>query len=741
MVIIVKKEMTTTDGNTAVANVAYAFSEVAAIYPITPSTSMGEVTDAWAAKGKLNLFGQPVRVQEMQSEGGAAGAIHGSLSAGALTTTFTASQGLMLMLPNMFKIAGEMLPTVFHVAARSLAYQSLSIFGDHSDVMAARSTGYAFLCSGSVQEAQDLAVIAHLSTLEARVPFVHFFDGFRTSSEIQKIESISYATLKEMFDLEKVEEFRKLALNPENPFIKVGNENPDVYFQGRERANLYYKKVPSIVQKYMKLFKEKTGRSYDLFEYIGDPKAERIIISMGSSSEILEETIDYMAKKGEKVGAIKVRLFRPFSVEGLAKAIPASVKKIAVLDRTKESGSVGEPLYLDVVSALKDRKDLTIVGGRYGLSSKEFTPSMAKAVYDHLNGKCFHDFTVGIIDDVSNTSIEIKEEIYHESKSVVQCKFWGYGSDGTVGSNKQSIEIIGENTDKYVQAYFAYDSKKSGGITVSHLRFSDEPIKSSYQITKADFVALHKPTYIGRYDVLSGIAENGTFLLNTSRTPEDAFDSLTKEMQEIIIKNKINFYVIDASSVAKEVGLGNRINTVMQVAFFKISGILPEKESIQLIKNAIKKQFAKKGEEVIKMNWLAVDKSVSELHKVKVPEKATKSVSPTELVPADASDFAKNVILQTMQLKGNEIPVSQMPLDGAIPSNTAKLEKRGVAEEVPKWISEKCIQCGTCVALFPEHFRFDDKGDIEVIDSENISSEIIKKAIESCPVQAISFEE
>ncbi len=694
------KKFKSVDGNTAAANVAYAYSEVAAIYPITPSSPMGESADSWSAAGKKNIFNQIVHVQEMQSEGGAAGAIHGSLTAGALTTTFTASQGLMLMLPNMFKIAGELLPCVFHVSARSLAYQSLSIFGDHSDVMTARSTGFSMLASGSVQEAQDMAAIAHLSSIEARLPFLHFFDGFRTSHEVQKIETIDNETLKSMFNMKALKDFRKNALNPEHPSCKVGAENPDVYFQGRERANKYHARIPGIVRKYMDLYAKKTGRKYGLFDYCGSKDAEKVIIMMGSGADTAEEAVNYLSENGEKIGVLKVRLYRPFSVESFIGALPDSVKKIAVLDRTKESGSVGEPLYLDVVGALKG-KDITIIGGRYGLSSKEFTPSMVKAVFAHLDGKCTHDFTVGIDDDLSKTSIEVKEEIDTEQKGVVRCKFWGYGSDGTVSANKNSIKIIGDNTDKYVQAYFSYDSKKSGGITVSHLRFSDKPIQSGYLLNNADFIALHKPSYIGRYDILAGIADGGTFLLNTPFKGKEIFESLTEDMQKTIIDKKISFYAIDATKISKQVGLGNRINTVMQAAFFKISGIIPEKDAIKLIKDAIEKQFSKKGEEIVKMNWECVDNTVAALEKVEIPATVGKSVPMLKLLPDDASDFAKEIIEPTMRLKGDEIPVSKMPLDGSVPTATTKLEKRGVADMVPEWIPEKCIQCGRCSLVCP----------------------------------------
>ena len=689
------------DGNTAATHVAYAFSEVAAIYPITPSSVMGELADAWAVEGRKNIFGQTLDVVEMQSEGGASGAVHGSLSAGAMTTTFTASQGLMLMLPNMHKIAGEMLPTVFHVSARSLACQSLSIFGDHSDVMSARNTGFALVAAGSIQETMDLAVVSHLATLKSKVPFLNFFDGFRTSHEIQKVEILPYDELAHMVDMKYVQDFRKRAMNPECPMIKVGAQNPDVYFQGRETVNKFYIVTPEIVQEYMDNFAKKFGRSYHLFDYVGAPDADRLIIAMGSATETIEETVNYLNNKcGEKVGAIKVRLYRPFSIEHLKKVIPDTVKKIAVLDRTKEPGSIGEPLYLDVTVALKDT-DIKIIGGRYGLSSKEFTPTMVKAVYDHLNGKCTHGFTVGIVDDVTHLSILPIEEIDAEPKGVIRCKFWGYGSDGTVGANKNSIKIIGENTDMFVQGYFEYDSKKSGGVTISHLRFGDKAIQSQYLLNNIDFVALHKSSYIGRYDILRGICEGGTFLLNSTWKPEEVFENLTEKMQKTIIEKKIKVYTIDALSIAQEIGLGSRINTVMQAAFFKISGVLPEEEAMKLIKNAIKKTFLKKGENIVKMNWKAVDKTADALAQVQIPDKISKSAPEIILIPDNADEFELKVIKPIMHVRGNEIKVSDMPYDGQIPTGTTRLEKRGVAPFVPQWYPELCIQCNQCSLVCP----------------------------------------
>ncbi len=697
-----KKEIISMDGNTAASYVAYAFSEVAAIYPITPSSPMGELADAWAAQGRKNIFGQTVDVIEMQSEGGASGAIHGSLSAGALTTTFTASQGLMLMLPNMHKIAGEMLPTVFHVSARSLACQSLSIFGDHSDVMSARNTGFGLVAAGSIQEIMDLAVISHLATLKSKVPFLNFFDGFRSSHEIQKIEVIPYDVMAELLEMEYVEDFRNRAMRPDKPVLKVGAQNPDVYFQCRETVNKYYLVTPQIVQEYMDKFADKIGRRYNLFDYVGVPDAEKIIVSMGTSTETIEETVNYLNKKGEKVGAIKVRLYRPFSAKAFVSAIPDTVKKIAVLDRTKEPGSLGEPLYLDVAVALSE-KNIKVIGGRYGLSSKEFTPTMVKAVYDHLDGKCTHGFTVGITDDVTGTSVEPVEEIDAEQEGIIRCKFWGYGSDGTVGANKNSIKIIGNNTDLYVQGYFEYDSKKSGGVTISHLRFGKNKIQSQYLLNNVDFVALHKSSYIGRFDILKGITKRGTFLLNSNWKAEEVFENLTEDMQKIIIDKNIKVYNIDALKIAQEVGLGERINTVMQVAFFKISGVLPEEKAIRLIKDYIKKTFEKKGKEVVEMNWRAVDRAVSAIEEVPIPTELVgiKSASIPKLIPDNANEFTKNVIEPIMHLKGNEIPVSNLPYDGQIPTGTSRLEKRGVAPQVPKWIPENCTQCNQCSFVCP----------------------------------------
>ena len=692
-----KKEIC--DGNTAAAKIAYEYSEVAAIYPITPSSPMGELVDLWSSKNKENLQGKTVKVAEMQSEAGAAGAIHGSLSAGALTTTFTASQGLLLMMPNMFKIAGELLPTVFHVAARSLAYQSLSIFGDHSDVMAVRGTGFALISASNIQEVQDLAAISHTTTIEAKIPFLNFFDGFRTSHEIQKINSIDKQTLKELLNEKKLTEFKEHALKPENPYAKVGAENPDVYFQGRETSNPYYEALPQIIKQKMQEFKDKTGREYDTIEYYGAPDAERVIVAMGSATETIKETIDYLNERGERTGLIKIIMYRPFPKEDIEKKLPKTTKKIAVLDRTKEAGSVGEPLYLDVCSSIKN-KDIQIIGGRYGLSSKEFTPSMVKTVYDYLNEGCKHDFTVGIEDDVTHKSLKVKEEIQTEPKTTINCKFWGYGSDGTVSANKNTIKIIGESTDKEVQAYFSYDSKKSGGVTVSHLRFGDEKIRSQYLITKPDFIALHKTSYIGRYDILSGIKENGTFLINSPWQAEEVFENLTEEMQKTIIEKNIKLYTIDASDIAYKTGLRNKINTIMQTAFFKVTNIIPIDTAIKEMKEHIEKQFKHKGKEIVKMNHECIDKTLTEIYEVPI-KNTKKHKENTKLIPENATNFEKDIIENVMRQKGDTIPVSKMTHTGAVPTGTTKIEKRAVALEIPRWIHENCIQCGQCSFVCP----------------------------------------
>ncbi len=694
------KKMITIDGNYAASYVAYAFSEVAAIYPITPSSTMGEYADTWASQGLKNMFGKVVEVSEMQSEAGAAGAVHGSLSAGALTTTYTASQGLLLMIPNMYKIAGEMLPTVFHVSARALAAQSLAIFGDHSDVMSCRATGFAMTSAASIQETHDLALVAHLSTLKSEIPFLAFFDGFRTSHEVQKIEALEYEDMKNLLDPADVEKFRKRALRPEAPYAKVGAQNPDVYFQGRETTNNQYAALPAIVQGFMDKVAAVTGRQYHLFDYIGAADAEKVIVAMGSGCETIEETIDYLVSKGQKVGAVKVRLYRPFDAKALIGALPKTVKKIAVLDRCKEPGCLGEPLYLDVKSALAER-GLTIIGGRYGLSSKEFTPSMVNAIYKHLDGACTHNFTVGINDDVSNLSLKIDEEIHTEPANVVSCMFWGLGADGTVGANKNSIKIIGDNTNKYVQAYFVYDSKKSGGITISHLRFGDTPIKSEYLVTAPTFVACHNFAYVGRYDMLAGIREGGTLLFNSEVSGKELFNHLTRDMQETIIKKKLKVYTVDALKVSMDAGLGARINTVMQVCFFKLANIIAEAEAIGYIKKAVEKTFKRKGDDIVKKNLVCVDNALSGLEAVVIPAQITESFVPPQLIKDDAIPFAKDIIKPIMHQMGDNIAVSKMSYDGSMPIGTTCLEKRGIAPRVPKWISANCIQCNQCVMSCP----------------------------------------
>lgn len=695
----------TVDGNYAAAHIAYALSEVSAIYPITPSSTMGEWIDEWASQGKKNIWGKPVRVAEMQSEAGAAGAVHGSLAAGSLTSTYTASQGLLLMIPVMHKAAGEMLPHVIHVSARALAAQSLAIFGDHTDVMGCRNTGYAMLAANSVQEEMDLALVAHLATYKSKIPFLQFFDGFRTSHEIHKIEEISYEDIAKLVEPKYIEEFRKRALRPEAPVCKVGAQNTDVYFQGRETVNKYYDAVPDIVQEYMDKVAAVTGRQYHPFDYVGAPDATDVIVAIGSGCETIEETIDYLnAKRGTKYGLVKVRLYRPFDVERFKAVLPASVKRIAVLDRTKEPGSIGEPLFLDVVAALEN-KGINIIGGRYGLSSKEFTPSMVLAIYKHLANNGFHGFTVGIEDDVTHKSLKVEEHIVTEPEGTTNCMFWGLGSDGTVGANKNSIKIIGQYTNKDAQAYFAYDSKKSFGVTVSHLRFGDKQIKSTYLITAPDFVSCSAHAYIGRYDLLKGIKEGGTFLLNSPYTKDEAFAHLTRDMQKTIIDKKIKFYNVDAEKLIKEQpGLrGKGANTVMMVAYFKVSGIIPFEQALEGMKEMTKKTFKKKGDDVVNMNLALIDAAVNATEEVVIPASldGVGCVDDVKLISDDASDFAKKIIEPSMRQKGDDIPVSAMSNDGVIPTGTACLEKRGIAPRVPKWNPEFCIQCGICASACP----------------------------------------
>ena len=715
------KKTMTVDGNYAAAHVAYALSEVSAIYPITPSSTMGEWVDEWASQHKKNIWGKEVRVAEMQSEAGAAGAVHGSLAAGALTSTYTASQGLLLMIPVMHKAAGEMLPHVIHVSARALAAQSLAIFGDHTDVMGCRNTGYAMLAANSVQEEMDLALVAHLATYKSKVPFLQFFDGFRTSHELHKIEEITYEEIASLVEPKYIEEFRARAMRPEAPICKVGAQNTDVYFQGRETVNKYYDAVPDIVQEYMDKVAAVTGRQYHPFDYVGAPDATDVIVAIGSGCETIEETIEYLnATRGTKYGLVKVRLYRPFDVKRFNEALPSTVKRINVLDRTKEPGSIGEPLYLDVVAALAG-KDIRVIGGRYGLSSKEFTPSMVLAIYKHGEANGFHGFTVGIEDDVTNLSLKVTEQIVTEPEGTTNCMFWGLGSDGTVGANKNSIKIIGQYTDKDAQAYFAYDSKKSFGVTVSHLRFGDKQIKSTYLITAPDFVSCSAHAYIGRYDLLKGIKEGGTFLLNSPYTKEEAFAHLTRDMQETIINKKIKFYNVDAEKLIKEQpGLrGKGANTVMMVAYFKVSGIIPFEQAYEGMKEMTIKTFKKKGDDVVNMNLALIDAAINACEEVVVPASldGVCSADEVKMIPDNASEFAKKIIEPSMRQKGDDIPVSAMSVDGVIPTGTACLEKRGIAPRVPKWNSADCIQCGICASACP-HAAIRTK----LVEKENLAN-------------------
>ena len=699
------KKMMTIDGNTAAAHVAYAFTDVAAIFPITPSTTMAEVVDEWAAQGKKNIFGQTVNVVEMQSEAGAAGTFHGSLQAGALTTTFTASQGLLLMLPNMYKVAGELLPGVFHVSARAIASQALSIFGDHQDVMAARMTGCVMLAAGSVQEVADLAPVSHLAAIKGRLPFVNFFDGFRTSHEIQKVEVLDYADYAEMIDKEALKEFRSRALTPNNPVTRGTAQNSDIYFQTREASNKFYNNIIPIVEEYMAKIEEKTGRSYGLFNYYGAEDAKEIIVAMGSVTEAIEETIDELNARGEKYGLVKVHLFRPFSVEHLLKVIPQSVEKICVIDRTKEPGCNGEPLYLDVCSAFYGKENAPkIVGGRYGLASKDVTPSDIKAVFDNLKKEDSKNFfTVGIEDDVTFTSIPVEEELRIATPGTVRCKFWGLGSDGTVGANKQAIKIIGENTDKYVQAYFAYDSKKSGGVTMSHLRFGDTPIRSTYLIDEADYIACHVQAYVNQYDLLKGLKKGGNFVLNTIWNEEEIERKLPAKMKRYIAENEINFYTVNATKIASEIGLGRRINMIMQSAFFKLAEIIPQEEATEYLKASIKKAYGKKGEKVVNMNYEAVEAGMNSLVKINVPESWKNATEESKVETKEVTDFVKNIMSPMNALEGDKLPVSAFNgiEDGTFPAGTAAYEKRGVATDVPEWNMAKCIQCNQCAFVCP----------------------------------------
>ncbi len=705
------RKFKTMDGNNAAAHVSYAFTDVAAIYPITPSSVMAEVTDVWSAQGQENIFGRPVKVAEMQSEAGAAGAVHGSLAAGAMTTTYTASQGLLLMIPNMYKIAGELLPNVIHVSARALAYHALNIFGDHSDVYACRPTGYAMLCSSSVQEVMDLGAVAHLSTIKGRVPFLHFFDGFRTSHEIQKIQVWDYADLKEMVDMDAVDNFRKNALNPDHPVQRGTAQNPDIYFQGREAANTYYDAIPAVVEEYMNEVNKRIGSKYKLFNYYGARDAKHVIIAMGSVNETIEETVDYLNAAGEKVGLVKVRLYRPFSVKHLIAALPKTVEKITVLDRTKESGSIGEPLYLDVVAAVADSKyaGTPVYSGRYGLGSKDTTPGQIVSVYRNMQAaRPKKRFTIGIDDDVTNLSLKVKEDPDTTPKGTTSCKFWGLGSDGTVGANKNSIKIIGDHTNLYAQGYFSYDSKKSGGITVSHLRFGKKPIKSTYLINKADFVACHNPSYVDKYDMVSDIKPGGTFLLNCSWNEEELDAHLPAAMKRYIAKNKVKFYTLDATHLAKGLGLGNRTNTLLQAAFFKLAGVIPTADAVQYMKDAATRSYSKKGEAIVKMNHDAIETGIKEVKKVNVPAEWANAVD--EAVTKEAyggrpeiKDYIDNVLVPVNAQKGDKLPVSTFvkDADGTVPLGSSAYEKRGIAVDVPVWVKENCIQCNFCSYVCP----------------------------------------
>jgi len=706
-----KRKFKTMDANEAVAYVAYRLNKVIAIYPITPSSAMGEWADQWASEAIPNIWGTVPHVAEMQSEGGAAGAVHGALQTGALSTTFTASQGLLLMIPNMNKIAGELTPAVFHVSARTLATHALSIFGDHSDVMFCRATGWAMLCSNSVQEAMDLALIAQAASLESRIPFLHFFDGFRTSHEVNKIEMLTEDDMHALINMDRVFEHRGRALSPDHPVIRGTAQNPDVFFQIRETANAYYDTCPATVQAAMDKFAQVVGRQYRLFDYVGAPDAERVIVMMGSGAEAAEEAVDALNARGEKVGLVKVRLYRPFSIKHLYEALPVTVRNIAVLDRTKEAGAAGEPLYLDVVNAIQEGQRQgygsvklwpIVIGGRYGLSSKEFTPAMVKSVYDNLNlAKPKEHFTVGINDDLNHTSLDYDTEFSTEPDSVVRALFYGLGADGTVGANKNSIKIIGENTANYAQGYFVYDSKKSGAMTVSHLRFGPKPIRSTYLVSKANFVACHQWIFLERYDMLSSLVTGGTFLLNSPFGPEEVWDHLPRVVQEQLVAKKASLFVIDAYQVARDTGMGSRMNTILQTCFFAISKVLPREEAIEAIRKSIRDTYGRKGEDIVQKNMKAVDETLAHLFEVKVPEKITSTLEMPPPFPASAPRFEREVLGVIYEGRGDELPVSAFPCDGTFPTGTAKWEKRNLALEIPVWDTKICIQCGKCAMVCP----------------------------------------
>ena len=706
-----KSKCKTMDANEAVANVAYRLNEVIAIYPITPSSNMGEWADQWASEGVPNIWGTVPRVIEMQSEAGAAGTVHGALQTGALATTFTASQGLLLMIPNMNKIAGELTATAFHVAARTVATHALSIFGDHSDVMFCRTTGFAMLCSNSVQEAMDMALIAHAATLESRIPFLHFFDGFRTSHEVNKIEVLTEDDMRALIDMDRVFEHRERALSPDHPVLRGTAQNPDVYFQAREAANPYYAACPGTVQAVMDKFSQIVGRSYRLFDYVGAADAEHVVVMMGSGAETAHETVEYLMRSGKKVGLLKVRLYRPFSVQHFLQALPATVREIIVLDRTKEAGSAGDPLYLDVVNAIQEgiksglqRPQVAplVLGGRYGLSSKEFTPAMVKAIYDNFAPGARKDhFTVGIQDDVSHSSLAWDPNFSIESDRVVRAMFYGLGADGTVGANKNSIKIIGENTENYAQGYFVYDSKKSGAMTVSHLRFGPQPIRSSYLISQANFVACHQWIFLERYDMLAALVEGGVFLLNSPFDRDEVWDHLPRPMQQQLIQKKAKFYVIDAYQVAGDTGMGSRVNTIMQVCFFAISKVLPREEAVEAIRKSIRATYGKKGEEVVQKNLKAVDETLAHLHEVNIPENVSSTMEMPAAFAAEAPKFEREVLGAMYAGHGDDLPVSAFSPDGTFPTGTAKWEKRNLALEIPAWDTKTCIQCGKCAMVCP----------------------------------------
>lgn len=692
----------TIEGNEAAAHVAYAMSEVAAIYPITPSSSIGEYCDEWAAFGRKNIFGQTLKVMEMQSEAGAAGAVHGALSAGALSTTFTASQGLLLMIPNMYKISGEIMPAVFHVSARAIASHALSIFGDHSDINAVRQTGFSLLASSSVQEVMDLGLVAHLASVRASLPFLHFFDGFRTSMEIQKIDLIDYDDMANLVDWEAMDDFRSRCMNPEYPQLRGTAQNPDIFFQNREAANPYYERIPYIVQEEMQKVGALVGRTYNLFDYVGDPAADRVIISMASSADVIEETVNYLNGLGERVGLVKVRLYHPFSREHFLRALPATARRLTVLDRTKAPGALGEPLYQDICTVLQEKaENPIIVGGRYGLGSKEFTPTMVKAVFDNLRSTApKNHFTVGIADDVSYTSLEMGAEIDPTPEGTKRCKFWGLGADGTVGANKNAIKIIGENTDMFAQAYFAYDAKKSGGITISHLRFSPLRIQSPYLLTQSDFIACHNPAFVHEYDILEGIGEGASFLLNSSWGLKELEKELPDPMKRTIAGKKLKFFNIDAVKIASELGLGGRINMIMQAAFFQIAKVIPPEKVFAYVKDAIKKTYGSKGEKIVQMNIDAVDRTVGALQEIKVP-KSWATAGKEAYLEEDEPEFVREVMRPMLAQKGDKLPVSAFNPGGIFPTGTTKYEKRGIAINVPEWIHEHCIQCNQCSFVCP----------------------------------------